>query len=142
MDLTKILKKGDKIYCTIYGYVNVAMVNKSSISVTNEHGGLIVSSNGKYNNNGECLIFPSKENRDWSTWGTKKEYPFKTFDKVLVREDPGYDQDHWCCDFFSHVNNDCFVTTGGEWSQCIPYNKETEHLVGTKKNCPYKYKIW
>lgn len=67
---------------------------------------------------------------------------FKPFDKVLVRDDPGYDQDHWCCDFFSHNDDDCFVTTGGDWSQCIPYNKETEHLVGTNQDCPEKYKIW
>ena len=142
MDLTKILKKGDRVYSTIYGYVNVTIVNKSSIAVSNEHGGLVVSSNGKYNNSGECLLFPSKDNRDWSTWKTEEKCPFKPFDKVLVRDEPGYDQDHWCCDFFSHTDNDCFVTSGGEWSQCIPYNKETQHLVGTIQDCPDKYKIW
>jgi hypothetical protein len=136
MDLTKILKKGDKIYCTIYGYVNVAMVNKSSISVTNEHGGLVVSSNGKYNNNGECLIFPSKDNRDWSTWETSKECPFKPFDKVLMRDD---NISEWRCGFFSHFNKK-YCVSGLHWIQCIPYNKETEHLVGTIQECPDKYK--
>lgn len=24
----------------------------------------------------------------------------------------------------------------------IPYNKETQHLVGTNQDCPDKYKIW
>ena len=98
---------------------------------------------GKYfTNSPECLLFPSKNNRDWSTWKTKKECLFKPFEKVLVRDDPGYDQDHWRCNFFSHVDNDWFVTTGGEWSQCIPYNEETQHLVGTNYDCPEKYKIW
>lgn len=91
---------------------------------------------------GECIIFPSKDNRDWNTWETEKECPFKPFEKVLVRDDPGYDQDHWRCNFFSHIDdNDCFVTSGGEWSECIPYNKETQHLVGTNQDCPDKYKI-
>lgn len=142
MDLTKILKKNDNIYCTLYGDVTVTKVS-STITIEDNFHKLELFNNGMYDRNGECIIFPSKENRDWSTWQTNKKCPFKPFEKVLVRDDPGYDQDHWCCDFFSHIDdNDCFVTTGGEWSECIPYNKETQHLVGTNQDCPDKYKIW
>ena len=142
MDLTRVLKKGDKIYCTIYGDVTVTKVS-STITIEDSVHKLEIYSSGKVWMDGECIIFPSKDNRDWNTWETKKKCPFKPFDKVLVRYDPGYDQDHWCCDFFSHIDdNDCFVTSGGEWSECIPYNKETQHLVGTNQDCPDKYKIW
>lgn len=141
MDLTKILKVGDKIYCTLYGDVTVTKVS-STITIEDRFHKLELHYNGAYDMNGECIIFPSKDNRDWSTWETKKKCPFKPFEKVLVRDDAGYDQDHWCCDFFSHVDNDCFITSGGEWAQCIPYNKETQHLVGTNQECPDKYKIW
>lgn len=147
MDLTKILKVGDKVYSPLGGYGEVLSINNTvslpiKIRWNNTDWSSFTKEGKYYSFSPECLLFPSENNRDWSTWGTKKEYPFKPFDKVLVRDDAGYDQDHWCCDFFSHVNNDCFVTTGGEWSQCIPYNKETQHLVGTNQDCPDKYKIW
>lgn len=148
MDLTKVLKKGDIVYTPLFGDVEITSISRNKkFSITayaNGFGYVSFTSDGKpYELTPECLLFPSKDNRDWNTWETKKKCPFKPFDKVLVRDDPGYDQDHWCCDFFSHIDdNDCFVTSGGEWSECIPYNKETQHLVGTNQDCPDKYKIW
>ena len=148
MDLTKILKVGDKAYSPLLGdctIININVVALHSIKVKCSNGDYSTfTKDGRfYSFSPECLLFPSKDNRDWSTWEAKNKCLFKPFDKVLVRDDPGYDQDHWCCDFFSHVDdNDCFVTSGGEWSECIPYNKETQHLVGTNQDCPDKYKIW
>lgn len=148
MDLTKILKVGDRIYTPLFGYIEIMSINRSKkfsiMAYANGSGYVSFTSDGKpYESTPECLLFPSKDNRDWNTWKTEKKCPFKPFDKVLVRDDYGYDQDHWCCDFFSHIDdNDCFVTSGGEWSECIPYNKETQHLVGTNQDCPDKYKIW
>lgn len=147
MDLTKILKVGNKVYSPLIGdciVVNIYNNPHICIKVRSTEGCVFTFDKyGKYfPTTPECMLFPSKENRDWSTWKTKKGCSFSSFDKVLVRDDAGYDQDHWRCDFFSHIDNDCFVTSGGEWSQCIPYNKETEHLVGTNQDCPDKYKIW
>ena len=147
MDLTKVLKVGDKVYSPMGGYGTVCSINKNiSHSIIVEWTGQNLSTftkEGKYYAfSPECLLFPSENNRDWSTWKTEKECPFTPFEKVLVRDDPGYDQDHWCCDFFSHISDDgYFVTSGGEWNQCIPYNKETKHLVGTNQDCPDKYNI-
>ena len=63
------------------------------------------------------------------------EEEFQPFDKVLVR-DEGED---WNAAFFSHYNNyfAClYFTTGGVgYEECIPYNEETKHLLGTDK--PY-----
>lgn len=64
----------------------------------------------------------------------KPECGFKPFDKVLVRTYS--DMDIWTCDIYSHslqdgdgnFNNVCI---GGVWSECIPYNNETMHLLGT-----------
>lgn len=147
MDLTKILKIGDKVYSPILGDCVITEINvaaQHSIRVKCSDGIYIYfTKDGRlYSFSPECLIFPSKNNRDWNTWKTEKKCPFKPFDKVLVRDYPGYDQDHWRCNFFSHMDNDCFVTSGGEWAECIPYNKETQHLVGTNQDCPDKYKIW
>ena len=77
----------------------------------------------------ECLLFPSKENRDWSTFkAPEKEYDFKPFDKVIVRDDKVHT---WCADFYSHrAENTRHVTVGGSWKYCIPY-EGNEYLIGT-----------
>ena len=64
----------------------------------------------------------------------------KPFQKVLVRDNNG---DDWGCDFFSHIIENAVlpfkcVSTG--WMQCIPYNEETMHLVGTCDKAPEKYR--
>ena len=143
MDLTKILKKGDNVYCTLYGYVTVTNVSSTSTIEDRVHK-LILNFEGGYCASGECLLFPSKDNRDWSTWKINKECPFKPFDKVLVRNN---DVAIWSCGFFSHylynaIHLNKFAVSGLHWIQCIPYNKETQHLVGTNQDCPDKYKIW
>lgn len=63
----------------------------------------------------------------------KQEYEFKPFDKVLVSDD--YKDSKWSCDFFSHKNEDgLYVCIGHIWENCIPYNEQTEHLLGTTEN--------
>lgn len=59
----------------------------------------------------------------------KQEYEFKPFDKVLVRDDDGI----WFAGFFSHLRKDgeFLCVGGGLWEQCIPYNEQTAHLLGT-----------
>lgn len=62
----------------------------------------------------------------------KQEYEFKPFDKVLVRDDDGI----WFAGFFSHLRKDgeFLCVGGGLWEQCIPYNEQTAHLLGTTEN--------
>ena len=74
LDLTKILKVGDKVYSDTFGYGIVETVDSigtyaihvlfSKIDVQN------FSKTGKYYHNDTdtgCSIFPSKENRDWNS---------------------------------------------------------------------------
>jgi hypothetical protein len=143
MDLTKILKVGDKVYSPMGGYGIVTTVeNKTSQPIRIEWvdgNWSTFTKEGKYYTfSPECMLFPSEENRDWNTWETPKECPFKPFDKVLMRDDH---ISEWRCGFFSHFNKK-YCVSGLHWIQCIPYNKETEHLVGTNQECPDKYKIW
>lgn len=65
----------------------------------------------------------------------------KPFDKVLVRNRDG---DFWNINLFSHYNKmyKVYTTVRGAWEQCIPYNEETKHLVGTTNDCPEYYKTW
>lgn len=51
---------------------------------------------------------------------------------VLVRQ---HDEDIWCAAQFSHKELDRYVVFGGNYFiQCIPYNEETAHLLGTKNS--------
>lgn len=143
MDLTKILKAGNKIYSPLIGdciVVNIYKNPQICIKVRSTEGcDFTFDKEGRYFPMiSECLLFPSKENRDWSTWKTNKECPFKPFDKVLVRDDNSLE---WACGHFSHLC-DKYCVSGLYWNQCIPYNQETQHLVGTNQDCPDKYKIW
>lgn len=64
---------------------------------------------------------------------------FKPFDKVLVRDE---DIHIWTPDFFSYIDEEFYICIGNGWKQCIPYNEETAHLVGTTDVCSEKYKTW
>ena len=97
---------------------------------------------------GECLIFPSKDQRDWSKferfWDKSKQEKFdistfQPFDKVLVRNRIC---DCWNAFPFSHMIKRRAICCDFSWEQCIPYNDDTKHLVGTKNDCPEYYKWW
>ena len=160
IDLTKILKdcpKGTKLYSTIFGEVEFEHIETDFRHqyVIIELKDLLlerITFDGKLYNcyDGECTLFPSKEQRDWSKftapWHKKERFDPKTlkpFDKVLVR-DVCYQ--NWSCGFFSHivVFDDVCKYNVGEilYSMCIPYNEETKHLAGTKEEAPEYYRYW
>ena len=62
----------------------------------------------------------------------KPKCPFKSFDKVLVRDE---EEDLWYANFFSHYNEDkkCYPYSciDSSYRYCIPYNEHTAHLLGT-----------
>ena len=160
IDLTKILEgcpKGIAFYHTVYGTVLF-----DSIDLDSEYPiRFIVGKKAIYNitksglaisdYEGECVLFPSKYQRDWSKfvrfWDKPKIKKFdpktlKQFDKVLAKD--GFSS-KWTCTFFSHMDNDVsfpVYCSGGYFKVCIPYNEETKHLVGTKEDCPEFYKWW
>ena len=50
----------------------------------------------------------------------------------------------WIALFFGHIGKGSHRAVCGyfSWTQCIPYNEETKHLVGTRDDCPEYYKWW
>ena len=83
----------------------------------------------------------SKEGKAWDA--VKKEVvdlkpkvEFKPFDKVLCRNSK---DDTWEADFFArltrkeidYTQSGKYLCVGDLWMYCIPYNEETEHLLGT-----------
>lgn len=168
IDLTKILKncpKGFKLYSLLHGEVSFRGIDETtdvySISYDYPIIGCIgmatsefyLTRNGTYSNNydGECILFPSRDQRDWSKftapWYKKGKFDPKTlkaFEKVLVRDS---DNDSWCCDLFSHIKEENmdykYVASGFfHYRCCIPYNDDTKHLVGTTEEAPEHYRYW
>ena len=159
VDLTKILKdcpKGWKFYSTLYGEVEFEKIKKESeypIVIITKHGNNSdIKSDGRYYgeyDDGECTLFPSKDQRDWSKfsapWYKKDKFDPKTlqpFDKVLVRDLNGH---IWVCDLFSYIK-ECtqfpYKCMASYYKCCIPYNDETKHLLGTTDEAPKYYRCW
>ena len=160
IDLTKILKdcpKGTKLYSTIFGeveFVRISGENSHPVILKAEDESVInVDSEGKHFSmyEGECTLFPSREQRDWgkftAPWYKKPKFDPKAlnpFEKVLVRDS---DNGSWCCDLFSHIkeeniNYKYVASSFFCYRCCIPYNEETKHLVGTSEEAPEFYRYW
>ena len=165
LDLTKILEEcpeGTKLYSSIFGEVVFICIDRESpsypilIKVSFEPKWRNITKQGKlYAAVGECTLFPSKEQRDWSKferfWDKPKTEKFdpKTlhpWDKILVRKiHSPYNISPWSCENFSHINPNTPQLVNGIASRyeiCIPYNDETKHLRGTTDDCPEYYKWW
>lgn len=159
IDLTKILKdcpRGTKLYSTIYGVVEFVEIDEYdrnypiSFKVDADLFSTVTPDGKRFENfDGECTLFPSKDQRDWSKfsapWYKKERFDPKTlneFDRVLGRD---RNNRIWKCDLFSHINERdlCpYKCVGNSYKFCIPYNDETKHLVGTKGEAPEFYRYW
>ena len=155
IDLTKILKgcpKGTKLYSSSYGEVEFESIDYSlhcPIKVTgNVYYLCFFTKEGKLVDTGECTLFPSQTQRDWAKferfWDKPKVDKFdvntlQPFDKILARDNQ---DDLWSIEFFSHKTGIIVRGFYSNWCCAIPFNDETKHLVGTKKDCPDYYKWW
>lgn len=153
LNLCLILKdcsKDTKLYCTFLGDVLFSKIENNKIFVHIGNTEYSFYSDGKFICDGECVIFPSREQRDWSKFkaSIKKFNPeeFKPFDKVLIRDDYGFE---WCPTFLEKISKEPLgkysaveLISGCRWDMCIPYNEETKHLCGTINDCPEYYKWW
>lgn len=152
MNIATILKKcpkGTKLYSPLFGEVILDCVKddiENPICCLASDGGTpFFMSDGRYfgdYTDAECMLFPSKDQRDWSIFRAnyqKAEHQFKPFDKVLVRN---YDTDEWLPGFFYKFdlgwNNPYHIMnlhhlTDYAYRECIPY-EGNEHLLGTTNN--------
>lgn len=211
LNLVEILKdcpKGTKFYTPLCGEVEFVTIGSIffpdfPIKTTNNSGDHYFTKEGYYSMAGtpECLLFPSKDQRDWRVWKEEQDkknknpfkigdyakdscgeiykiielkgadecvvhylteditspakceclikidkYPisrFQPFDRVLVNT--GFMK--WEVDLFSFYGGTTqhlypFHCIGGTFDQCIPYNEETKHLLGTTAKARKFYRIW
>ena len=152
LNLVEILKdcpKGTKLYSTVYGDVEFYKIDLDSDSTLKIYvkiwAGVIVrfDDSGKLELScrGECTLYPSRDQRDWSKFKPKKpKFDPKTlqpFDRVLAFFDG-----IWNCDLYSHYSDSRNICVGARVRRVIPYNDDTKHLVGTAEEAPEYYRYW
>ena len=160
IDLTKILKdcpEGWEFWSDNFGKVKFL-----GIDIKRKYPIMVIRTDGYvafYTKEGwcsvdfpaSCLLWPSKDCRDWSKfsapWYKNKRFDPKTlkpFDKVLVMS--CVNNNRWKCGLFSHVKDDAtlykYSCAGDSYEVCIPYNDDTKHLIGTKDKAPEYYRYW
>lgn len=158
LNLVEILKdcpKGTKLYSTTYGDVEFIRVNQNDdvyypieIKLSDDSINSVTTDGRLYEYyNGECVLFPSKEQRDWSKFKPSKPKfnpnTLQPFDKVLVRD---INSEKWKIQLFSHIIKDCFPyeyhCIGSCYNFCIPNNDDTKYLVGKNDDAPEFYRYW
>ena len=163
IDLTEILKgcpKGTELYSTIYGKVRFEGIISSDvcpieIKVLNKFTNpslvsAFFAKDGRCSSSydGECTLFPAKDQRDWSKferfWDKPKVEKFDVntlhpFDKILARD---YQDELWSIELFSHKTGNIVKGLCHNWCYAIPFNENTKHLIDTREDCPDYYKWW
>lgn len=160
IDLTKILERcpeGTEFYSSVFGnvrFVKITVFNTILVMTTTYQS---FAKDGRlYYGVGECTLFPSREQRDWSKferfWDEPKKADkfdpntLKPFDKILVRKVyTPWNISPWSCEYFNYIHPNTRHLVNGISSRyeiCIPYNDETKHLLGTTDDCPEHYKWW
>lgn len=120
LNLVEILKdvpKGTRLWSPICGecefseIVNDEDISHPIICRTNLNSGDFgresFSADGKFSTlykNAECVLFPSKENRDWSTFQAPNKH-FEPFQKVLRAIGHEFGYEVWFADFYSHYDD-------------------------------------
>lgn len=164
IDLRKILKdcpRGTTFYSALDGEIDfystkengyITFVKKDNLKILPKPS--YYKDGRKYKDIGECIVFPSKDQRDWSkfvpTWEQKKpkvKVTIHPFDKVLGRcEEDTVICDKWHVDIFIQKQEEGDEDDGlyclfFKYGKIIPYNKDTAHLLGTNDDCPIDYEI-
>lgn len=110
-DILRDMPKGTKLYSPAFGEVTFEEVHTELdidfIFASDKNGSPIsFEADGKYKVNGECMLFPSKEMRDWSKLLWKKG-------NVLISESGRVEClfNGFCSDDFTTFNGEHFILT-------------------------------
>lgn len=141
INLVEILKdapKGTKLWSPICGECELIKVYTEypfTIICTERHDRQIsFTAKGKYTYlDGECILFPSKDNRDWSTFEAPRMHKyFNPFQKVLVAYlCPDL---KWKADLYSHYSKEedhphiCLSGFTFDDDKIIPYEGNEDEL--------------
>ena len=153
-ELLRHCPKDEQFWSPMLGDVIFYGINQSEgiVRVEMENGEILgINSDGTITICGitsrEIMLYPSREQRDWSKFKQKKEkFDPKTlqpYDKVLVRNSHS---SLWQCNFFFNIRINesvySYNSTAFYYAYCIPCNNETKHLAGTTEEAPEYYRYW
>ena len=157
LNLIEVLKdcpKGTKLYSPIYGDVEFVCVLQNEgveypiqTKISDDAlDGFTKDGRMFAEYKGECMLFPSREERNWSKFKPKQPKfdpkSLQSFDKVLVRNH----SERWKVQSFSNIIEDNedyrYFCINNRYRYCIPYNDDTKHLVGTNEEAPMYYRYW
>lgn len=153
LDLTEILKdapKGTKLWSPICGDCILDKIDTIDTTVNyaiyclvvNDHSPVHFTANGKYTlcfDDGECVLFPSKENRDWSTFKAPNTHKhFEPFQKVLRAIGHEFGYEVWFADFYSHYDDSTrehYLASGYvvDDDEIVPFEGNEDKLGQTSK---------
>lgn len=153
LNLVEILKdcpKGTKLWSPVFGEIKLIEIIKEDPEYPIRCKGYIrFTAKGRYTlyEDAECVLFPSKENRDWSTF--KEEKPkwnsdtLQPFAKVVGIRAGGDIRkgDIWQGDMYLYRDGTYAGLGGKEYDKMIPYNDDTKHLLGTSDEAPEYYRL-
>ena len=136
--------QGTKFYSPLFGEVELVRIDMGNhvfsiivkvLDIRIPYSSASFTAEGKCHNveQSECLLFPSKDNRDWNKFNPSINI-LKPFDKVLVRD---YIDEKWIASIFGCYEDEnedfpYFCLTGC-YRYCIPY-EGNEHLLNTPKS--------
>jgi hypothetical protein len=131
--------RGLKLYSTIYGEVEFQKINEHNNIVVlvkddyEKESTEIFSQYGRYSDcfsikGGECVLFPSNENRDWS-----KFYYLDKFSRVMVSRDGS----NWCLNRYISAGVACGINNENtkEWKYMVPVEEFDFVAVSIESNC-------
>lgn len=82
-----------KGWSPVYGECPIELNDELSlISITDGVNEMILTRGGKFADNGECVIFPSKENRDWDAELKRKRSQLLPFNTLVMAS---IDGEYW-----------------------------------------------
>ena len=138
LDLTKILEgcEGVELWCTVVGKVkliSISWVGNYPIRIQGDDIKM-VTEDGRWladKPNGECVLFPSKDNRDWSTFKRPAKVIFTNcVGEVFTQEDKDNDVVVW----WLNENKICSAGIGCMKTFGASSNRETSDIFKSKKS--------
>lgn len=138
MNIAEILKRmpsGTKIYSSLHG-AEVELVevteDKRQLIITKQHSTSLATDtffpDGSFRKGGECMLFPSKDEREWQNISLG----LKPFDRVLAKETK---DDYWEIEFFSSYTGkkeQPYMCLMGTYEYCIPFEGNEKYLGKTE----------
>lgn len=84
-----------------------------------------------YYENGECVLFPSKENHDWPTFKVPKKHKhFEPFQRVLAKCYVTSGEYIWCCALYSHYDE----STGRHYFVNFGFTTKDDNIIPYEGN--------